>query len=179
MHLTGTKSGCGEGGCGACTVMMSRFDRKSKTIQYIIYFFKCFIILFYFKLVIIYYSHYAVNACLTPLCSVHGLAITTVEGVGNHQKQLNQEKHSGQQRGAASRRLHAIQERLAKAHGTQCGFCTPGFVMSMYTLLRSNDRELPSMDQVAESFQGLFFLLLSALPYQTVNKKVEQHFIFM
>lgn len=87
-----------------------------------------------------YDRHYAVNACLTPLCSVHGLAVTTVEGVG--------EENAGR------RRLHAVQERLAKAHGSQCGFCTPGFVMSMYTLLRSNDKQLPSMSEVATSLQG-------------------------
>lgn len=86
------------------------------------------------------------------MCAVHGLAVTTVEGIG----QVD-EGQSGQQK----RRLHAVQERLAKAHGSQCGFCTPGFVMSMYALLRSNrgDEEddkglLPTMAQVEESFQG-------------------------
>jgi len=90
-----------------------------------------------------------VNACLTPVCAVHGLAVTTVEGIGQSPDQPNNK-----------RRLHAVQERLAKAHGSQCGFCTPGFVMSMYTLLRSNDRNkelLPSMAQVEESFQGIIF----------------------
>jgi xanthine dehydrogenase iron-sulfur cluster and FAD-binding subunit A len=42
--------------------------------------------------------------------------------------------------------MHPIQESLANAHGSQCGFCTPGFIMSMYTLLRNNPR--PSMDDV-------------------------------
>jgi len=87
-----------------------------------------------------------VNACLTPVCAVHGLAVTTVEGIGQSSEQSSNK-----------RRLHAVQERLAKAHGSQCGFCTPGFVMSMYTLLRSTDGHkelLPSMAQVEESFQG-------------------------
>jgi xanthine dehydrogenase/oxidase len=99
---------------------------------------------FYFKL---FTSHYAVNACLTPICAVHGLAVTTVEGIG-------QPGDVEGQRQQHKRRLHAVQERLAKAHGSQCGFCTPGFVMSMYTLLRSNKKELPSMAQVEEGFQG-------------------------
>ena len=89
--------------------------------------------------------HYAVNACLTPVCAMHGLAVTTVEGIGGG--------GGSEQR---KRRLHAVQERLAKAHGSQCGFCTPGFVMSMYSLLRSNagGKDLPLMAQVEESFQG-------------------------
>lgn len=91
------------------------------------------------------YRHYAVNACLTPVCAVHGLAVTTVEGIG---------QSSTNDQGQRKRRLHAVQERLAKAHGSQCGFCTPGFVMSMYTLLRSNKKELPTMADVEEGFQG-------------------------
>ena len=91
-------------------------------------------------------SHYAVNACLTPVCAVHGHAVTTVEGIGDYTSNVS--KDGSKQR----RRLHAVQERLAKAHGSQCGFCTPGFVMSMYTLLRNDP--LPSMHQVEEGFQG-------------------------
>lgn len=56
LRLCGTKLGCAEGGCGACTVMLSRFDRETKIV-----------------------NHYAVNACLMPVCAVHGLAVTTVE----------------------------------------------------------------------------------------------------
>ena len=77
----------------------------------------------------------SVNACLAPVVSVHGQAVTTVEGIG-------------QARG----RLHAVQQRLAESHGSQCGFCTPGIVMSMYTLLRNNPR--PSMEEVETYFQG-------------------------
>ena len=65
--------------------------------------------------------HRAVNACLAPLYSVEGCAVTTVEGLGS--------TRAG---------LHPVQSRLAKSHGSQCGFCTPGFVMSMYSLLRSS-----------------------------------------
>ncbi|OQS02432.1 xanthine dehydrogenase [Thraustotheca clavata] len=57
-RLTGTKLGCGEGGCGACSVIVSKIDPKTKEI-----------------------SHSAVNSCLTPLCAVEGCAITTVEGL--------------------------------------------------------------------------------------------------
>ncbi|XP_011311010.1 xanthine dehydrogenase/oxidase [Fopius arisanus] len=112
LHLTGTKLGCAEGGCGACTVMLSKFDRQRRKI-----------------------IHLAINACLAPICSVHGTSITTVEGIGSTRTTL-----------------HPIQERLAKAHGSQCGFCTPGIVMSMYALLRSKPK--PSMKDLEVTFQG-------------------------
>ncbi|KAH9490790.1 hypothetical protein Btru_047002 [Bulinus truncatus] len=99
LRLTGSKLGCGEGGCGACTVMVS-----------------------------------SVNACLAPVCSMHGLAVTTVEGIGN----INN--------------IHPVQERMSKFHGSQCGFCTPGMVMSMYTLLRNNPT--PTMKELEEYFDG-------------------------
>ena len=84
--LTGTKLGCGEGGCGACTVMLSVYDSLDSKIK-----------------------HFSANACLTPLCALHGYHVTTVEGIGS-----------------MKRGLHPIQKRLAALHGSQCGFCTPG-----------------------------------------------------
>ncbi|XP_059046310.1 xanthine dehydrogenase [Achroia grisella] len=112
LRLTGSKLGCSEGGCGACTVMVSKYNRKENKI-----------------------IHLAVNACLAPVCSMHGLAVTTVEGIGSTKE-----------------KLHPVQERIAKAHGSQCGFCTPGIVMSMYTLLRSRQNIKYSDLEVA--FQG-------------------------
>ncbi|XP_063958717.1 xanthine dehydrogenase/oxidase-like isoform X1 [Lytechinus pictus] len=112
LGLTGTKSGCSEGGCGACTVMVSNYDSNLNVI-----------------------FHRAVNACLAPVCSVHGAAVTTVEGIGS-----------------TKTKLHPVQERIALAHGTQCGFCTPGMVMSMYTLLRNNPH--PSMEDIQAALGG-------------------------
>ncbi|XP_078101571.1 xanthine dehydrogenase/oxidase-like, partial [Sander vitreus] len=77
--------------------------------------------------------HYAVNACLAPVCSLHLVAVTTVEGIGS-----------------VARKLHPVQERIARSHGSQCGFCTPGIVMSMYALLRNN--ATPNMADVEEAF---------------------------
>uniref|UniRef100_A0A8C1K600 Aldehyde oxidase 6 n=1 Tax=Cyprinus carpio TaxID=7962 RepID=A0A8C1K600_CYPCA len=112
LRLTGTKYGCGGGGCGACTVMVSRYDPQTKNI-----------------------NHWSVNACLLPVCQLHGAAVTTVEGIGS-----------------TKTKLHPVQERIAKAHGSQCGFCTPGMVMSMYTLLRNNPQ--PTMEDVTEGLAG-------------------------
>ncbi|XP_063285940.1 aldehyde oxidase 1-like [Pelobates fuscus] len=111
LRLTGTKYGCGGGGCGACTVMVSTIDPISKKI-----------------------IHYPATACLLPICSLNNMAVTTTEGIGN------------------SARLHPVQERIAKAHGSQCGFCTPGMVMSMYALLRNHPE--PTMDQIMDALSG-------------------------
>ncbi|KAK3612166.1 hypothetical protein CHS0354_016551 [Potamilus streckersoni] len=80
-------------------------------------------------------KHYSVSACLFPLCAAHGLAITTVEGVGNTRNGL-----------------HEVQKRLIEFYGLQCGFCTPGFVMSMFTLLRNDPT--PSKDTVEQAIEG-------------------------
>ncbi|KAJ1186484.1 hypothetical protein NDU88_003265 [Pleurodeles waltl] len=79
--------------------------------------------------------HYTANACLLPICSLYGTAVTTVEGIGS-----------------TTTKLHPVQERIAKAHGSQCGFCTPGMVMSMYTLLRNHPE--PTMQQINEALAG-------------------------
>ncbi|CAD5220304.1 unnamed protein product [Bursaphelenchus okinawaensis] len=113
LNLTGTKIGCNEGGCGACTVMLSDLDPLTEEIR-----------------------HYSANACLTPVCMVFGKCVTTVEGIGS----------------VANKELHPVQDRLAKAHGSQCGFCTPGFVMAMYSLLRNKPK--PTTDDIDEAIQG-------------------------
>ncbi|XP_071487010.1 xanthine dehydrogenase-like [Diadema antillarum] len=113
VGLKGSKLGCAEGGCGSCTVMISSCDSSSPG----------------------NIRHRAVNACLVPVCSVHGVAVTTVEGIGS-----------------VETKLHPVQERIAKAHGSQCGFCTPGMVMSMYALLRNNPR--PTMEEVQAALEG-------------------------
>ncbi|KAF2740890.1 xanthine dehydrogenase/oxidase [Polyplosphaeria fusca] len=111
IGLTGTKLGCAEGGCGACTVVVSQYNPTTKKIY-----------------------HASVNACLAPLVSVDGKHVITVEGIGS------------------VKRPHPAQERIAKGNGSQCGFCTPGIVMSLYALLR-NDPE-PSEHDVEEAFDG-------------------------
>lgn len=97
--LRGTKLGCGEGGCGACTVVV-QFGQQHDTANRRI-------------------RHWPVNACLFPLIACDGKHIITIEGVGS----------------VAS--PHPLQERVAKMHGSQCGFCTPGIVMSLYALVRN------------------------------------------
>jgi len=110
--LTGTKLGCGEGGCGACTVTVSNFDINVGKVV-----------------------HKAVNACIAPVCAMDGCHVLTVEGIGQ-----------------TYNTMHPVQSRLADAHGSQCGYCTPGFVMSMYSLLRNKSE--PTEHDVEHAMDG-------------------------
>lgn len=83
--LTGTKEGCNEGDCGACTVMISDADGSR-----------------------------ALNGCILFMPQVHGKHVTTIEGIS-----------------APDGTLHPAQRSMVDHHGSQCGFCTPGFVVSM------------------------------------------------
>ncbi len=101
LHLTGTKEGCGEGECGACTVF---FDGRP------------------------------VHSCLVLALQAEGHEIVTIEGL------------------AAGPRLHPIQQAFVDAGAVQCGFCTPGFVLSVYALLQGNPA--PSDEEILTALEG-------------------------
>ena len=80
--------------------------------------------------------HYrSVNSCVTPLILADGKQVITVEGIGS------------------STNPHPVQERIAKFHGSQCGFCTPGFVMSLYALLREKNGHV-SVAEIDEALES-------------------------
>ena len=90
-HLRGTKQGCAEGDCGACTVTMARPDAMGRL------------------------EYRPVNSCILFLGMIDGSAIRTVEGLAS-----------------PDGKLHPVQSAMVAADASQCGFCTPGFVMSLY-----------------------------------------------
>jgi xanthine dehydrogenase small subunit len=108
-QLTGTKEGCAEGDCGACTVAVGRL-RHGKV------------------------DYQSLNACIAFLPTLDGREIVTVE----HLK-------------GATGRMNPVQEAMVKCHGSQCGFCTPGFVMALSTLLhnKSNAGDEDIQDAIA------------------------------
>ncbi len=110
LGCTGTKEGCGEGDCGACTVVLGE-ERDGQ----------------------LHYS--AVNSCIRLAHSVNGMALWTVEDLA--EDPLIQPAGDA----AAARQtitLHPAQEAMVQCHGSQCGFCTPGFVMSLFGMYQNH-----------------------------------------
>ena len=95
----GTKEGCAEGDCGACTVAVGRLDRNGRV------------------------AYAPVNSCILLTGMIDGAEIVTVEDLAS-----------------SNGRLHPVQRAFVDAHASQCGFCTPGFVMSLFTLYHAGGR---------------------------------------
>ncbi len=108
LGCTGTKEGCGEGDCGACTVVTA--ENQGGTLA--------------FK---------AVNSCIRMAHSVHGLALWTVEDIATDP--LLKPVAAPEPSVSA---LHPAQEAMVQCHGSQCGFCTPGFVMSLFGMYQNH-----------------------------------------
>jgi aerobic carbon-monoxide dehydrogenase small subunit len=103
LGLIGTKEGCGEGECGACTVLMDGL---------------------------------AVNACLILAAEANGKHIITIEGLADGEK------------------LHPIQQAFVDIGGMQCGFCTPGMILSAKVLLETNQN--PTDEEIKKGLEGNF-----------------------
>ena len=95
LKKTGTKEGCAEGGCGACTVILCDFKNNQM-------------------------NYRAVNSCITFLPTLQGKQLILVEDLISKDGSL-----------------HPVQEAMVKFHGSQCGFCTPGFVMSLFSMFKN------------------------------------------
>ncbi|RZJ25850.1 MAG: xanthine dehydrogenase small subunit [Haliea sp.] len=135
LGCTGTKEGCGEGDCGACTVVVGEAEGGRMTYR-------------------------AVNSCIKLAHSVDGLALWTVEdiatdpmikpsradgglGAPRAETGMDTKVHEDFEHGATTppvraAGLHPAQEAMVQCHGSQCGFCTPGFVMSLFSMYHNH-----------------------------------------
>ena len=109
LKKTGTKEGCAEGGCGACTIVLG--ELKGNKINY-----------------------KAINSCIAFVPALEGKQLILVEDL------------------VLKGDLHPVQKAMVKYHGSQCGFCTPGFVMSLFAMYKN----YPSYkdDVIKDSIQG-------------------------
>lgn len=126
-RLTGSKEGCGEGDCGACSVLVGRLCDGE----------------------LVYES---MNACIRFVASLNATHVVTVEHVR-----------------AKSGALHPVQQAMVDQHGSQCGFCTPGFIMSLYALWLA--KPAPSRAEIEVALQGN---LCRCTGYEPIVKATEQ-----
>ena len=111
LHCTGTKEGCGEGDCGACTVVIGEEIGGQLELR-------------------------AINSCIRLAHSIDGMALWTVEDL------------------AEDKKLHPAQQAMVDCHGSQCGFCTPGFVMSLFALYEKSADQPMGREQAQAALSG-------------------------
>jgi xanthine dehydrogenase small subunit len=109
LRRKGSKEGCAEGDCGACTVVVAELDGDETHLK-------------------------AINSCIQFLPTLDGKELTTVESL------------------ATGGELHPVQTAMVANHGSQCGFCTPGFVMSLYALYETNRN--PDRQDIDDALSG-------------------------
>lgn len=176
MNLAGAKKGCGQGGCGACTVILSEWVATRNEAK-----------------------HRSINSCLRPVCSLNGLSVTTIEGTGGANRlPPRRSVHSlAASRGGAvfgagetpgltaahqdaatiraaadaqgalraetgcigvvdaaaiDSKVNPVAYRLAVNNGSQCGYCSTGFVMNMSAYLANNPK--PTKRDIEQAFDG-------------------------
>ncbi|MDP3521421.1 MAG: xanthine dehydrogenase small subunit [Hydrogenophaga sp.] len=112
LHLSATKEGCGEGDCGACTVVLGELVNGQL-------------------------QHKAINSCIRLAHSVDGMAVYTAEDIA-----------------APTGELHPVQEAMVQCHGSQCGICTPGFVISQFGMYQNHGGRPVGREQAQADLSG-------------------------
>ena len=110
LKKTGTKEGCAEGGCGACTIVLGELENKK-------------------------IKYKAINSCISFTPTLHGKQLIVVENLVSK-----------------NGTYHPVQEAMAKYHASQCGFCTPGFVMSIFAM--SKNKKNNNNDDIKDAISG-------------------------
>ena len=110
LKKTGTKEGCAEGGCGACTIVLGELENKK-------------------------IKYKAINSCISFTPTLHGKQLIVVENLVSQDGSY-----------------HPVQEAMAKYHASQCGFCTPGFVMSIFAM--SKNKKNNNTDDIKDAISG-------------------------
>lgn len=110
LKKTGTKEGCAEGGCGACTIVLGELENKK-------------------------IKYKAINSCISFTPTLHGKQLIVVENLVSKDGSY-----------------HPVQEAMAKYHASQCGFCTPGFVMSIFAMSKNKNNN--NKDDIKDAISG-------------------------
>jgi len=135
LKKTGTKEGCAEGGCGACTVVIGELEKNN-------------------------IKYKAVNSCIAFLPSLEGKQLILVEDLINKGE------------------LHPVQKAMVNYHGSQCGFCTPGFVMSLFAMYKNYSSYKEEI--IKDSIQGNLCRCTGYRPIvdaaKSLNKNIKKDF---